>query len=62
MSNENYLNLLRSQMADKRSMIEGLRERLSELTDDSDKRSLQREIQRTEQDISNIETQLRYGK
>ena len=57
---DSYYAKLKSSIADKKSIISGLNERLNSDLSNSDKKSLLDEINRLKQEINNIEIQ--FGK
>ena len=59
MKDAEYIKKVKSDIANKKSMVSGLRSQLKSATELRDKKSFEEEIRRQEQEIHNLEIQLR---
>ena len=59
MNDAGYLKKVKADIANKKALVAGLRSRLRSEKDPREKKSTQEEIRRQEQEIQNLEIQLR---
>lgn len=62
MNESGYLNKIKNDIANKKAMVNGLKGRLRVAKDPRDQKSLKEEIRREEQEIQNLERQMKHGK
>ena len=62
MNDSGYLNKIKNDIANKKAMVNGLKGKLRVEKDTRNQKSLKEEIRRGEQEIQNLERQMKHGK